>query len=82
MSTTVSELPDYLIRNRNVSAVGQVSGGGTQSRPGPHHGIFNADGSIHTGHHPDWSNIMDPADKKKVNDERTRLGLGRKRKSN
>ena len=82
MSTVVSEFPDYLIRNCNVSAAGHVSGGGTQSGPGPHHGIFNADRSIHTGHHPNWSNGMDPDDKKRVNDERDRLGLGRKKKPN
>ena len=59
LSTAVSELPDYLARHRNVSGVYGMknagnagNGGGKQSGPGLHHGIFNVDGSIHTGHHP------------------------------
>ena len=41
LSTAVSDLPDYLARNCNVSSVGQVRGaGGIQRGPGPHHGIF------------------------------------------
>ena len=81
MLIAVSELPpDCLIRNRNVSAVGQVNGGGNKNDPGPHHGIFNTDGPIHTVHHLNQQTGMDPADKKKVNDKRARLGLGRHNK--
>ena len=51
LSTAVSELPNYLARNRTVSVVGQARGGVGENvrRPSPHHGIFSQDGSIHTG---------------------------------
>ena len=60
LSTAVSELPDYFNCHRNVSVIAYgstsgknaESGGGKQSGPGLHYGIFNADGSIHTIHHP------------------------------
>ena len=75
ISTAVSELPDFMARNRRVSGVAQGGGGGN----GPTNGIHNSDGSIHTGHHPNWL-TMSPTDRKKVNDERARLGLGRNKK--
>ena len=54
LSIAVSELPDYLARNRTVPVVGQNRGGGCGNarRPGPHHDIFSQDGSIHNGHYP------------------------------
>ena len=82
LATAVSELPDFLNRNRNVSGIqsggGGCRGGGSRANfgPGPHHGIFNANNTIHTGHHPTW-NLMSPDDKKLVNDKRAKLGLGR-----
>ena len=84
LSTAVSELPNYLARNRNISVVGQGrgGGGGIQRGPGPHHGIFSADGSIHTGHYPNWSSGMDIGDKLKGTAERQHLCLGRKHQSN
>ena len=42
--------------------------------------FFSVDGSIHTGYHLNWSTGMDPGDKLKVTHERTRLGLGRRKK--
>ena len=60
LSTTVSELPDYLSHHRNVYGIAYSnrsggSGGnsnGTQNGPDPHHGIFNADVTILTDRHP------------------------------
>ena len=69
LSTAVSELPDFIVKNRNISSVG----GGNSN------GIHNADGSINTGHHPNWQQLS-VADRKTVNDERARLGLGRNKK--
>ena len=69
LSTAVSELPDFIAKNRNISSVG----GGSSN------GIHNADGSINTGHHPNWQQLS-VADRKTVNDERARLGLGRNKK--
>ena len=70
ISTAVSELPDYVAKNRNISGLQQ--GGGSNS-------IFNADGSINTGHHANWLKFS-PAERKKVNDERVRLNLGKNRR--
>ena len=70
ISTTVSELPDYVARNRSVSS---LSSGSTS--------IYNADGTINTGHHPNWLKLS-PDDRKKVNDERSRLGLGKNKNKN
>ena len=75
ISTAVSELPDYLSRNNKVSAVtGKRSSNGSYS-------IYNADGTINTGHHADWIN-MGAELRKKVNDERSRLGFGKGKKKN
>ena len=79
ISTVVSELPNYLSRTRNVSRVGNTRAG-TQSGPVSHHGIFNADNSIHIGHNPNWM-TMDQGDKNKINDELARLGLGKNKKN-
>jgi len=43
ISTTVSELPEYLAKNRNVLGVGRYNVGTTTS-------IYTADGVINTGH--------------------------------
>ena len=82
LATAVSELPDFLARNRNVSginAAAAAAGGGSNFGPGPHHGIYNKDNTVHTGHHPTWS-LMTADERKAVNDERARLGLGRNQK--
>ena len=65
ISTAVSELPDYVAKHHNVSGVTESQGS-----------IYNADGTINTGHHPNWKELS-ADDRKKVNDERARLGLGR-----
>ena len=71
ISTAVSELPDYVAKNRNVSGLHHDSASNS---------IFNADGKINTGHHSNWLKYS-PADRKKVNDERARLGLGKNKRT-
>ena len=76
ISTAVSELPDYLSRNRKVGAVNS----GKQNTNG-NNSIYNADGTINTGHHPDWISLA-PELRKKVNDKRSRLGFGKGKRNN
>ena len=78
IGTAVSELPDYISRNRSISGVSHSDDGGRNAGGS----IYNADGSINTGHHPNWNKGMSDGDKKIVNDERARLGLGRNKKTN
>jgi len=66
LSTAVSELPEYISRNRNVS---QVTWKDTKNPA-----IHNADGSIKTGEVPGWAQLTYD-DKKKVFAERKRLGI-------
>ena len=70
ISTAVSELPDYVAKNRTISGLQQS---------GASNGVFNDDGTINTGHHINWLNYS-PGDRKKVNDERARLGLGKNKR--
>ena len=75
--TAVSELPGFLSRNHKVSRISGhlINNQNTVS-------ILNADGLINTGHHEDWMGMGDKI-RKKVNNERARLGLGKnKGKSN
>ena len=76
IDTAVSVLPDYIPRNRQVSGVNQGDDGDrTQGIS-----LYNADGSINTGRHPNWGSGMAESDKKIVMDERVRLGIGRNKK--
>jgi len=58
LSARVSELPEYLSKNRNVSGLnareGSSGGGGGG---GDSVGIYNADGSIRTGHISNWKSL-------------------------
>ena len=68
LSTAVSELPEYISKNRNVSAVGgdkSVIGDGNKPT------IYNADMSIKTGFIQGWNSLSE-ADKEKVKAERAR----------
>ena len=67
ISTAVSELPEFLAKNRSISAVGRRDGGSTPS-------IYTADGTINTGHIENWKAVSSE-DKKKVYKERKRLGI-------
>ena len=66
LSTTVSEFPEYVNRNRSVSAVSTV--GGYQ------YGAYTADGSISTGYIPNWRSLS-KAEKKKFISERKKQGV-------
>ena len=60
LSARVSELPEYLIKNRNVSEVGTwKGGGGGNGGGGDSVGIYNADGSIRTGHISNWKSLLE-----------------------
>ena len=66
LSTAVSELPEYISKNRNISAVGgdkSVIGDGNKPT------IYNADMSIKTGFIQGWNSLSE-ADKEKVKAER------------
>ena len=77
LSTAVSELPEYLAKNaRNVSGVQTNNGGGG----GNNSGVYNADGSINTGHIPNWKSLSFQ-ERKIVIDERKRTGIRYKKKS-
>jgi hypothetical protein len=68
LSTAVSELPEYLVKNRNISGVGSSNSGGGKS------GIYAADGSIKTGYISDWRSLS-KEERSKVVAERKRLGV-------
>ena len=69
LSTAVSELPEYLAKTaRNVSGV-QTGGGGGSGKS-----VHNEDGTINTGHIPNWRSISFK-ERKIVIDERNRLGI-------
>jgi len=72
LSAAVSELPDYLARNRNVSGVGNHN---TNSDDGDNNaGIYNSDGSIKTGFLSNWKSLSKD-DRAKIIAERKRLGI-------
>ena len=67
LTTTVTELPEYIQRQRNVSGIDTTS---TKSGS-----IYNADGTINvSGHIKDW-NKLPMTDKRIVYNERKRLGV-------
>ena len=68
ISTAVSEQPDFLSKNCRISKVSYK----------PNKAVENADGSINTGHYANWLSLA-PEDRKRVNDERARLGLNTRR---
>ena len=63
ISTAVSQLPDYLSKNRNISSIRSDQYNGDISS------IYNNYGSINTGHLNNWTKLSDD-DRKKINDER------------
>jgi hypothetical protein len=75
LSTALSELPEYISKNRIVSAAN--TGGDNEIGDG----IYNADGSINTGYIPTWRSLFS-ADKVKVAEARKKLGTNRKGKKN
>jgi hypothetical protein len=73
IATAVSELPEYISRNRNVSGVTSGTGGDDDGS-----GIRNADGSIKTGHIPNWKSLT-REERLEVYNERKRLGVSYKK---
>ena len=75
ISTSVSELPEYIARNRNVSAVSAKS---------ENKGIYDENGKIITGHIPHWHSLSEE-EKSLVKAESKKLrgmkGKGQKGKS-
>jgi hypothetical protein len=67
LSAAVSELPEYLAKNRTVAALGSIT-------PGSGDGIYDADGNIKTGYISNWGSLS-KEDRKKVTSERKRLGV-------
>jgi hypothetical protein len=76
ISTAVSELPEYLSKNRNVSGVGSHPGSNNNSNNENTDGIYAADGTIRTGHISNWRTLSEE-DRNKVKDERKKLGMKR-----
>lgn len=74
ISTAVSELPEFLSKNRNISSIRTDKTGSANTKGDP--AIYNDDGSIITGHIPTWRNLS-PADRSLVHAERKRLGLAK-----
>ena len=68
LSARVSELPEYLIKNRNVSGVGTQDGNDGGGNIGNCVGIYNADGSIRTGHISNWKSLSDRACKESTHE--------------
>jgi hypothetical protein len=68
LSAAVSELPEYLVKNRNISSVGSSNPGSDNSS------IYTADGSIKTGYISNWRSLS-KEERSKVIAERKRLGV-------
>ena len=73
LSTAVSELPDFIAKNRAISGIASAL---TTNPINKSSEIYNADGSIITGHIPTWRNLSQ-AERNVVIAERERLGLGK-----
>ena len=69
----VSELPDYLAKNRNISAL-------DNDTSAPSQGVEAHDGTIFTGYYSNW-NKLTKEDRNKVFEERKRLGLNNRNRN-
>mgnify|MGYP003321239955 CR=1 FL=1 len=74
LPTAVSALPEYISLNRNVSGLGTHDPDDNDSTKQGSAVIYNADGSINTGHIPNWQGLS-KSDKRIVQAERKRLGV-------
>ena len=68
LASCVSELPEYVAKNRTISAV----------KLAPNEGIKKPDGSIHTGFYPNWRSLS-KEQKDQVAAERKKRKNGRKK---
>ena len=75
LSTAVSELPEYLSKNRSISSAKTSDPGNNDNKRSD---IYNDNGSIITGHIPNWRNLSQ-ADRNKVFAERERLGISKRK---
>ena len=69
LSKAVSELPEYISKNRNISS---LNSGNNETRGSD--AIYDEDGNIKTGYIPGWQNLK-KSDKDIVISERKRLGI-------
>ena len=67
LASCASELPDYIAKNRNISAV----------KMAPKSGVAREDGSIHTGFYPNWRQLTQQ-EREKVVDKRKKQKQKRK----
>ena len=67
LASSVSDLPEYVAKNRNISAL----------KMAPSSGIKRADGSIHTGFYPN-SRSLSKEDREQVSGERRKRKRGGK----
>ena len=71
LATAVLESPEYISKNRNISGVGSNNNANNERGSSD---IYNNDGSIITGHIPNWRSLTQ-RDRKIVQAERRRLGI-------
>ena len=69
LASRVSDLPDYVSRQRNVNAIGSENNTNTA----PNTGVVLSDGSIWTGYYPNWQKLS-KEEKDKVTAERKSKG--------
>ena len=72
LTTKVSTLPEYISKNRNISAVGKSVSFNSSS--GSDASIYNSDGTINTGFIPNWRSLS-KEQRDSVMAERKRLGI-------
>ena len=71
----MSELPEYLSKNMSISSANTSDPGNNDNMKSD---IYNDNGSIITGHIPNWRNLSQ-ADRNKVFAERERLGISKRK---
>ena len=72
LTTKVSTLPEYIFKNRNISAAGKSVSFNSSS--GSDTSIYNSDGTINTGFIPNWRSLSKEQCDTIMN-ERKRLGI-------
>ena len=70
LTSRVSELPDYISKNRNISAIGSAEG----ATSAPTEGVVCSDGTIWTGFYPTWKSLSQE-EKNEVTAERKKKGI-------
>ena len=70
LNTAVSEFPDYIVKSRNISALGNTDKANDDTSPS----IHNADDSIKTGYINNWRSLSEDV-RNIVKQEQKRLRL-------